>query len=242
MNNKKNNYFYTRTKFGRGRFDLIMIIGITIQFSLAIIEGSIWGFPTKFPFEISLANGFFAAIGSYCFLLLTEIVSQLNSRLIRELTENRVFPESETFEKKAKDILWSNKVYLLAVVLYIWQTITQTALVLVEYEGKLLLTHIINSTILGWIGPILYAELIWIVMVPILLIFTLPFLKDIKIELNVFTSDAAGGLSPVADYLLKISLMITLTESLALYWLSTPDAELWAQLALIIIIILIPLI
>ncbi|MHA2244882.1 MAG: hypothetical protein ACXADY_07920 [Candidatus Hodarchaeales archaeon] len=241
MDNKKNNYFYTRTKFGRWRFDLIMVVGFTIQFSIGIIEGIIWGFPTKFPIEILLANNIFAAFGSYSILLLTEIVSQLNSRLISELTENQIFPESKKFEKKMMDILWSKKVYILAGLLFIFQLISQTALWLVDYEGKLLLTHIINLSVLGWLAPILYAELIWTVLIPILLIFALPFLKDIRIELNVFTSDSAGGLSPIANYLLQISLMITLTESLALYWLSTPDADLWAQIALVTIIILIPL-
>lgn len=234
------NHFYTRKKFGRFRFDVIIMLVFTIITALGYYLGITFGFAeeTFTSEENILLSGIVAIIGNMFILLFTELISNLNNSLISDLVKaNIIEQDSEVFEENARKFIWSNKVYILSALFYCLFFSITTIGILINAETWY------GGVLGGYMGQfilaIIFAELLWSVLAPPIFIL---FISRYKLKLNIFSGDKSGGLGIIADYLLKISLMITFFGSLLLYWIIQPTTPIEISILALISIISAPII
>ncbi|MFX1548609.1 MAG: hypothetical protein ACFFCU_20545 [Promethearchaeota archaeon] len=212
------NYYYTRLKIGRKKYLVSFLIIGTIFGWTQWILNFIFGYaPEEMKAETEFLNLIVGGIGNIMLLSFIEIISNMNYNLLITMTKKGVIiGDPQELEEKAIKFLWTKYVYALALLIY---SIPFTIITIAVLTGR---QHIL-SVITGYPGfmlsAILYAEVGWIMFGPIFII-ALYLPRHQRIQLNVFDSDLAGGLNPIANYLLKISLMLTLLGTLALYWIS----------------------
>ncbi|MHA2226939.1 MAG: hypothetical protein ACXAC8_17120 [Candidatus Hodarchaeales archaeon] len=237
------NYFITRELFGRWKFDLAVIIYyfLALIITYDIIEPILIASATSEP-SPSTPGGLVAFIGVCFMIALIELISNWNYTLLNELKEKSVFGEkTEKNYEKLKKILWHKLVYVLFVIIWlaiIIFTIFNYLMAQIYFPGQMDFIELIAAFTIQIILALCLSELIWMIIVPVLIILWIP---TQKLELDVFDSDGSLGLSPIANYLLKISLMITLFGTSTLLWLSTIPIFIY-QLLLLLGVIFAPII
>ncbi len=238
---EKNHNFWTRDKFyGRTGF---LLISVTIVAAYGIggqIRNALFGTPEysghQTPLEGVIFILFFAG-GTFLTITLTDLVGVLSNNLLKDLANKEVI--TPDLRDRSIRIIWSKWVYLLAGVFYIFSLISLFALVIIDkYDAY----NTIGSLIVQIVASVIIAEFLWVVFMTALAILILPSKKGLI--LNVFSGDKAGGLSPIANYLLKVSLLITLLGSTSIYWgtRSTTEAGLIASILYLLGVIALPII
>lgn len=207
------NYFITRTKLGRKKFFIIIstlsLLQIILQVGLASMAGTLSSmnliiFPIGFLQNIVL-------------LLLIELLSNWTDNLIHKYFENGFIedPDGRILEN-LKNRIWSSYVYLFVVVGWVAFIVLWTTMYALGMTD--VVTWIVSSVFMG-ITSLLYCEILFLVFMPAYLIFKLP--KEVQFNLNVFHPDQAGGSTFIANYLLKVSILLTLVGSGILFWATT---------------------
>ncbi|MFX0086459.1 MAG: hypothetical protein ACFFAU_12385 [Candidatus Hodarchaeota archaeon] len=219
------NKFITR-KYGRWTFG----IGICLLYTILLI---IYGFLQVIfipeiqihPLDITqpdfdFLHHFASYGGIILMLIITEIVSNWNYTLFHELLESDIFQEDkEKMKGEIEGLLWHNGVYLLFIVFYF---IPPILTFINSLLGFVPLHQVVEAFFTLLVAALLFAEMFWVISVPVILILLLPR-KNLKPD--VFNSDGSLGFAPIANYLLKISLMITLFGSSTLYWITTAPSK-----------------
>ena len=245
------NEFITRKKFGRWKFDLYVVIYYIIVITISHLLFQEFADPTTEQLNQSIEGGVAAIIGLFILFFVIELVSTLNSSLINDLSKKRVIAgEEKDIREKLTKIIWSNKVYWFAAILFV--TIALVFVLGFFIEGTEAITYsedyIPIAVIMGAFTQIVLAltlaEMVWVIAMPIIIIFLLPYLGEEKqkeldhgdnfvskiktriknwfptldLSLDVFANDNSMGLSPISNYLLKVSLLITFFGTTLLYW------------------------
>jgi hypothetical protein len=188
---------------------------------LNLIQGIInliFGYTPEHSAETEIMIIIMGGIGNFVLLVFIEIISNMNYNLLTSLIEKGIIiGDSKELKEKAIRFLWTKYVYVLALLIY---SVPFTILTIGVLVGRAQLEFIIFGAYINFIfSAILYAEVGWIMFGPILII-ALYLPRHRRIKLKVFDSDLAGGLNPIANYLLKISLMLTILGTIALFWIS----------------------
>ena len=245
------NEFITRKKFGRWKFDLYVVIYYIIVITISHLLFQEFADPTTEQLNQSIEGGVAAIIGLFILFFVIELVSTLNSSLINDLSKKRVIAgEEKDIREKLTKIIWSSKVYWFAAILFV--TIALVFVLGFFIEGTEAITYsedyIPIAVIMGAFTQIVLAltlaEMVWVIAMPIIIIFLLPYLGEEKqkeldhgdnfvskiktriknwfptldLSLDVFANDNSMGLSPISNYLLKVSLLITFFGTTLLYW------------------------
>ncbi|NHJ02327.1 MAG: hypothetical protein EAX86_09355 [Candidatus Heimdallarchaeota archaeon] len=236
------NYFWTRKRFGRWRYDIIVIF-ITALFNFGSITPIIlWGIdvlrPNQPP-EAHIMDAIVAFIGSTFMLLLTEYLCNISYTMLKNIINREIVRGKPKEEREAEAInfIWNSKIYYLCILLIIAQL--GFGVIGVALGATTILDGIFGSPVMV-LSSIIYVEFFWIAFAPTMLIFYLPRLP---IQLNVFESDSAGGLGAIANYLLKGSLILTAFGTFALYWVISTSAIVFEiGVMMLAVILAIPLI
>ncbi len=134
------------------------------------------------------------------------------------------------------------------------------------YSAEYIPVAIIMGTLTQVILALTLAEMLWVIAMPVIIIFLLPYLGEevkedlsrpktfsskikrrvknwfptIELNLDIFANDNSMGLSPISNYLLKVSLLITFFGSTLLYWMQ--HTILLFAIALLLVILAAPII
>ena len=218
-NTQAKSLFRTRsTRLGRWGFLNVVGLGMVIAHIIYHIRDALVGNPIGLTFEIALINSIMAIGGTILSILLTDFISSSSSRLLSELQENAIITKDQ--REKITAILWNDRIYLVAGVVYGISLILNT-LLFVAAEKKDLTEYLIPY-FTGGITAVIATELVWIIFSVPFIILIAPFKNKKIIQLDVFAADRAGGLAPVSTFLLKGSLLLTLLGSTFIYWIFRP--------------------
>jgi hypothetical protein len=236
---KQNGYFITRqTRFGRKGFYFAMIVLSLIALVLFLIRDILIGHPQGRTLEEEIIQITFIFLVIIFLIVTTEVVCYLSFNLFSDLNSKGVI--TSDFMQFIRKIIWSKWIYVLSGLFYI---ITCTSSIGAYLVGLYDFTDMASSFILNIVGAIIYVEFFWVIFSTTFIILYFPT-RSHDVILDVFASDNAGGLSPIASYLLKISLLITLFSTLSLYWVFSPtagDNPFEIRLLALIIILALPL-
>ncbi|MHA1331836.1 MAG: hypothetical protein ACTSR2_12245, partial [Candidatus Hodarchaeales archaeon] len=189
--------------------------------------------------ELAMMNSFYAVIGTTGLAIIIEIISNLNDNFIQNLLLKKiVIGDTTELRSKAINFVWSSKIYYVVIVTYV---IVNIGNIFYFLTGKITIYHMFFGGIVGLTVTLtLYGEFFWLVFSPTIIILYLP---KLGLKLDVFDCDMAGGLSPVANYLLKISLMLTLFGTASLYWILgvLKSEEMYIGFLMLITVIILPI-